>query len=162
MKSFLLFIVVTALFFYLKNMNDNSGIDTVGNEQHNGIKYQEEDSDVTQEKVGMAALEVNSQVAVALIVKDELDMVMPPENQSLVSPNELLVGGIDDIGGYYDGNARSPESESQQYNDITSIGIDASGVFTPEMVFNYINNDGSSPSMNKDGVSSEPPEGDGN
>jgi hypothetical protein len=72
-----------------------------------------------------------------------------------------LAGGIDDIGCYYDGNVRTPESESQQYNDITSIGVDASDVLTPEMDFDYIDIEGSSPSINKSDASSEPPEGNG-
>jgi hypothetical protein len=157
MKTLLLIaLIVTGLFFY---NNSNSEIETIESELNNSTKLETKEMVVNQDKVGMAVFDVTPQVKAAPLIKDELDMVMPPANQSLGSPNDLLAGGIDDIGGYYDVNARSPESESQQYNDITSIGIDASDVLTPEMDFDYIDIEGSSPSISKSGASSEPPEG---
>jgi hypothetical protein len=157
MKTLLLIaLIVTGLFFY---NNSNSEIETIESELNNSTKLETKEMVVNQDKVGMAVFDVTPQVKAAPLIKDELDMVMPPANQSLGSPNDLLAGGIDDIGGYYDVNARSPESESQQYNDITSIDIDASDVLTPEMNFDYIDVEGSSPSISKDGASSEPPEG---
>jgi hypothetical protein len=148
---------VTALFFYI---NSNSEIDTIEGESNNSTKLETKDMVVNQDEVGMAVAEMAPEEKAASLIKDEFDMVMPTASQPLVSPNEYLAGGIDDIGGYYDVNARSPESESQQYNDITSIGIDASDVLTPEMDFDYIDTEGSSPSINKGSVSSEPPEKD--
>jgi hypothetical protein len=157
MKTLLLIaLIVSGLFFY---NNSNSEIDTIDSELNNSTKLESKEMVVNQDKVGMAVFDVTPQVKTAPLIKDELDMVMPPANQSLGSPNDLLAGGIDDIGGYYDVNARSPESESQQYNDISNIGIDASDVFTPEMDFDYIDIEGSSPSISKSGASSEPPEG---
>jgi hypothetical protein len=154
MKGFVLFIVVvTALFFYLST---NSEIDATEGQR---TGPQEKEMVVNQDKVGMAVSEGSPEEKAASLIKDEFDMVMPTASQPLVSPNDSLAGGIDDIGGYYDGSALSPESESQQYSEIINIGIDASDALTPEMDFDYINSDGSSPSMNKDGVSSEPPEG---
>jgi hypothetical protein len=157
MKILLLIaLIVTVLFFYI---NTNSEIDTIEGELNNSTKLETKDVVVNQDKVGMAVFEVAHQEKTGSLIKDEFDIVMPAANQSLGSTNELLAGGIDDIGGYYDVNARSPESESQQYNDITSIGVDASDVLTPEMDFDYIDIEGSSPSICKSGVSSEPPEG---
>jgi hypothetical protein len=159
MKALLLFIaVVTALFFYI---NSNSEIDTVEGDLNNSTKLETKEMVVNQDKVGMGVSEVDSQVTAGLMVVEELDIVMRPVNKSLSLPNDLLAGGIDDIGGYYDVNARSPASESQQYNDLSNIGIDASDVLTPEMDFDYIDIEGSSPSIGKSDASSEPPEGNG-
>ena len=163
MRTFLLLtLVVTALFFYLKDNNTNSEIDTIQNELNNRIEPQAKLSVVKQEKMVMTVSEVVSQVTTALLVKEELDIVMPSTNQPSNTPPVTLVSGIDEIGGYYDGSARSPESESQQYNEVVSLGIDTSDVLVPEMDFDDINIEGGSPSASQDAASSEPPEGSGN
>jgi len=56
--------------------------------------------------------EVGPHASTGLLIKEELDIIVPSISQPLGSPNELLAGGIDEIKGDYDMNARPPESES--------------------------------------------------
>jgi hypothetical protein len=143
MKGFLLFIVVVAaLFFY---MNSNSEVDIIEVQR---IAPQEKESVLLQENTGMTGSKVVAQVAATPLIKEELGIVMPSKSLSVSFGNDLS-GGIDDIGGYYDVNARTPESESQQYNEVTSIGVDTSGDVMPEMDFDYIDIEGDPPSINK-------------
>ena len=143
MKGFVLFIVVvTALFFYLST---NSEIDATEGQR---TGPQEKESAVLHEKEDMPAAKVVAQVATAPLIEEEFDMVVLSTSPPVISWSDLS-GGIDDIGGYYNVNARSPEFDSQQYNEVTSIGIDTSDILVPEMDFDYINIEGELPSINK-------------
>jgi hypothetical protein len=143
MKGFVFYIiVVTALFFYL---NTNSEIDATEGQR---TGPQEKESAVLHVKEDMPAAKVVAQVATTPLIEEEFDMVVPSTSPPVSSWSDLS-GGIDEIGGYYDVNARSPEFDSQQYNEVTSIGIDTSDILVPEMDFDYINIEGEPPSINK-------------
>ena len=145
MKGFVLFIiVVTALFFYLST---NSEIDATEGQR---TGPQEKESAVLHEKEDMPAAKVVAQVATTPLI-EEFDIVVPTASPPVSSWSDLSGGidEIDEIGGYYDVNARSPEFDSQQYNEVTSIGIDTSDILVPEMDFDYINIEGEPPSINK-------------
>jgi hypothetical protein len=156
MKMFLsLILLVLALLYYVNDFNFNRKIDT---EEYDGrLGSSINNSVFNKEKKRMLESDILIQPLVAPLNMNTLDLIIPRnQQQSLLS--ESLTGGTDDIGGHYDGNARSPESESHQYDGEITIGTDASNVFAPEMNVDFVNINGISLSIHKVDASSSPPE----
>jgi hypothetical protein len=156
MKMFLsLILLVLALLYYVNDFNFNRKIDT--EEYDDRLNSPKNNAVFNKEKKGMTESAILNQAAVDPLTKDVHDLIIPRiQQQSLLS--ESLTGGTDDIGGHYDGNARSPESESHQYDGQIAIGTDASNIFAPEMNVDFVNINGISLSIHKVDASSTPPE----
>lgn len=156
MKMFLaLILVVIASFYYMNGFNSNRKIDTEEYDDRLGSPIN--NVVFNKEKKVMTESDLLNQAPVDPVNMDTLNLINP-RNQQQILQSESLTSGTDDIGGYYDGNARSPESESNQYDEEITIGIDASNVFVPEMDADFVNIKGISLSIHKVDASSTPPE----
>lgn len=103
--------------------------------------------------------EVNSEVNTVAESSSQLEheTAVEPAADAMNTAPEDMNSGMDDIGGYYDPDAMSPESEVQQVGEIGPIGVDAPDALAPEAGYENMPA-GEAPEASTNVVPGNPPE----